>query len=264
MGNHDAYYTHYNDITALSVLKEYENIKVIETPIMYETDDGVKYSLIPWIANEKDEEYLEKFIKKNPHSITFGHFEFKNFEVIPGHKMDGGMDSSIFKNFDSVYSGHYHNKQTQGNIHYLGTPYELTWNDYQSEKGFYIWDTKTLHMEFIKNENVLYKKIYYDEDFVHSALIECKDTKDKIIKVYVVTKTKEPPFSNFLYELEQAGPESFSIIENDDGNEELAVGNDNKKIIDIIEDYLTDLEREDHEQLMKVFNYIYKKVLEDE
>ena len=264
VGNHDAYYTQSNEVTTLSILKEYENIVVVEEPTMFEFEDDYRFSMVPWIANDEDEKNLKSFIRQNPHNICFGHFEFKNFEVIPGHTMDHGLNASIFKNFDVVYSGHYHNKQQKGNVNYLGTPYEMTWHDYESPKGFYVIDTKTRGLEYIQNHDTLFEKIYYDEDFQEKALEDLKSIEDKIVKIYVVKKTKESLFSNFLYELEQAKPYSFSIIETEEVSDNYSVGDDNKKIIDVIEDYLEELGRDDKEPLMKVFNILYKKVLEEQ
>jgi DNA repair exonuclease SbcCD nuclease subunit len=42
----------------------------------------------------------------------------------------------FFRKFDTVMSGHFHHKSDDGQIYYLGTPYEIYWNDWEDKKGF--------------------------------------------------------------------------------------------------------------------------------
>ena len=56
-------------------------------------------------------------------------------------------------------------------IYYLGTPYEIYWNDWQDPKGFHIYDTETRELERIVNPYSIYEKIYYIS-YVHINM-EC-------------------------------------------------------------------------------------------
>ena len=72
-------------------------------------------------------------------------------------------DKEFFRKFDTVMSGHFHHKSDDGQIYYLGTPYEIYWNDWQDPKGFHIYDTETRELERIVNPYSIYEKIYYDD-----------------------------------------------------------------------------------------------------
>ena len=43
----------------------------------------------------------------------------------------GGRDKEFFRKFDTVMSGHFHHKSDDGQIYYLGTPYEIYWGDWE-------------------------------------------------------------------------------------------------------------------------------------
>ena len=58
----------------------------------------------------------------------------------------GGLDCSIFKNYDSVWSGHFHHRSKRGNVQYLGNPYQMYWNDYKDKRGFHIYDTEKINL----------------------------------------------------------------------------------------------------------------------
>ena len=62
------------------------------------------------------------------------------------------------------FSGHFHHKSDNGNVYYLGNPYQITWSDYKDPRGFHIFDTETRELEFIKNPYEIFHKIYYDDE----------------------------------------------------------------------------------------------------
>ena len=78
-----------------------------------------------------------------------------------------GYEKQTFRKFDTVFSGHFHHKSDDGQIYYLGAPYEMYWNDYNCPKGFHIFDTETLELERIINTNTIHEKIYYDDEKIN-------------------------------------------------------------------------------------------------
>ena len=65
-----------------------------------------------------------------------GHLEISGFEMMKGMKSEHGYDKSIFTKFDSVFSGHFHHKSDDGQIYYLGSPYEFFGTIVMIEKDF--------------------------------------------------------------------------------------------------------------------------------
>jgi DNA repair exonuclease SbcCD nuclease subunit len=112
-----------------------------------------------------------------------------------------GLNASIFNKFDSMYTGHFHKKSDNGTVFYLGTPYQINWNDYGETKGFHIFDTETLEMEFIPNPNSMFEKIYYDDSVQNFDNFEVWPYDNKIIKVIVTQKTDLYKFDRFLVKL---------------------------------------------------------------
>ena len=86
--------------------------------------DGLNILFMPWINSENYQLCLDS-MKDSSSSIMFGHFEINGFEMYKAY-CNNGMETEIFKKFDTVLSGHFHHKSDNGNVYYLGTPYELT------------------------------------------------------------------------------------------------------------------------------------------
>ncbi len=214
VGNHDTFFKNTNQVNSPQLLLgEYDNIKTYSThqEILF---DGIKIALIPWICSDNEADIM-KFVKETDAQILFGHLELKGFEMDRGVYSEHGMDASVFDKFDIVCSGHYHHKSSRGNIHYLGTPYELTWADYDDPRGFFIFDTDTRDLKFIKNPFTIFKMIDYDDknknmDDVLDIYFD--EFADNYVKVIVKNKTNPYWFDLFINKLEAAGAIDIQVI----------------------------------------------------
>ena len=213
----------------------YDNIEVYPE-VSTISIDGTLIDLIPWINSENSDRTLN-FIKNSKAQVAFGHLEVEGFAMYKNYVAGTGLQQSIFKGYELVASGHYHHKSNKGNIHYLGAPYEITWNDYDDPKGFHVFDTETREAEFITNKYRLFEKIYYDyenwsRDF---RSLDTSYYKNKIVKLIVENKTKIPEFETFLDRLYKSNPIDLIILEdlseytarysNLEEGEDLEVGN---------------------------------------
>jgi len=159
VGNHDVFYKNTNEVNSVELLiNDYSNINVYsKDPVDIELG-GCSIGLIPWITEDNSNQVVE-FLKTTKSDIIGGHFEIAGFEMHKGIACEHGMKASDFKRFDVVMSGHFHHKSFQGNIHYLGSPYQMAWYDYGDERGFHVLDTATRDLEFIRNPTDMFKKI---------------------------------------------------------------------------------------------------------
>jgi len=168
---------------------------------------------VPWICKGNVDEVMESLSRWNEsETYVFGHFELGGFAMSKNTlSKDDGKDESLRKKlskFKHVYSGHYHSKSTQGNITYVGTPYELTWADCDDPKGFHILDTKSNDLEFIVNPYRMYQKVEYDG--ITSPVI----LQDTHIRLYVKQQCDTKKLDKFVSMLsEQESAKSVSIIQ---------------------------------------------------
>ena len=152
--------------------------------------------------------------------------------------MDHGWDKEEFNRFDMVMSGHYHHKSDDGQVYYLGTPYEIYWNDWNDPKGFHVFDTEKRELERIVNPYSIFSKIYYDDS--QDIDFDMSSYKDKYVKLVVVNKKDLYQFDQFVDKLLQADCYEVKIIED---FSELDANNVSDDIVENTEDTMTLLER---------------------
>lgn len=209
LGNHDIFYRESLSINSPEqVLGEYDfNLVKQPTTVLVGT---TSIDLIPWICKGNYEE-VSAFIKNSKSDLCFGHFEIDGFAMYRGLASHGGLSASLFEKYEAVFSGHFHTRSHKGNITYVGTPYEITWQDCQDPRGFYIFDTDTRRFEFIENPHTIHVKLEYDESEIPKNI---SDYKDKYVRVVVTNKTDLKKFDLFMTELQSVGAHDIKVIEN--------------------------------------------------
>lgn len=185
IGNHDTYYKNTNAINSIS---EFHNPPFINVINEFEdiTIDNITFGMMSWINNENIGRAKEFALTKSTASIMCGHFETIGFEVLKGIKAEHGIPKEWFERFNRVWSGHFHIPSKQGNFEYLGNCYELTWSDYNTRKGFHIYDTDTDELTFINNPHTMFDTLHYTNDDVDISRYQ-----DKIVRVYVEGFTEQ-------------------------------------------------------------------------
>lgn len=210
VGNHDAYFknTLFPNTPDL-ILAEYDNVNVISYPVVVSVD-GFDIAMIPWICQENYDASYE-VIKNSKSDICMGHFEISGFKMNSSSPAREGLSRSLFDRYDTVFSGHYHHRSTQDNITYLGTAYEMTWQDFNDPKGFHIFDLHSRQLEFIQNPYQLHIRITYNDEEL--AIINSAQAKDSYVKLVVVKKTDQYKFDTYLQSLYDNGAIDVKIIE---------------------------------------------------
>lgn len=241
VGNHDVAFKNTLEVNSPNLLlNEYENVFLIEK-FNTENFDGVDIDIVPWLCADNEEEIFQK-IKNSKSQICFGHFEIDGFEMDRGNVHQGGLDRKTLSKYDIVLSGHFHHKSSSDNVTYVGTPYEMTWSDFDDPKGFHIFDTDNRELQFVKNTFVMFNKIVYDDaqtDFEFWKKYDYNKLKDSYVKVIVLNKQNPFLFEHVLDNLYKIGLSDLSIVEDFSEN----IMGDDSDIIDQAEDTMTILSK---------------------
>jgi DNA repair exonuclease SbcCD nuclease subunit len=261
IGNHDIFYRNTLEVNSPElVLKDYDNITLWSKPGTLDLN-GFMIDMIPWICSDNEKEVYE-FISKSLSPYCVGHFELLGYKMYPGMDSHDGYSADFLKNYDQVYSGHYHTRSSGANVEYLGVPYELFWNDYKDQKGFFVLDTETKELEFIKNPYRMFYKITYDDSKLDLMSVKKTDFSEELsntyIKIIVVHKANPYIFDALLDQLYQANPVDINIVEDFNDN-----GIEDDEEIDQAEDTLTILSNYIDSQSLQVEPEKLKKVMRE-
>jgi DNA repair exonuclease SbcCD nuclease subunit len=237
LGNHDVAFKNTLEVNSTGLLlNEYNCVEYYDDFDTVEFD-GVNIDIVPWICDSNEKEIFQR-MKQSKSQICFGHFEIAGFEMDKGNVCDHGLDKKMLSKYDIVLSGHFHHKSSDGNITYVGTPYEMTWSDYNDPKGFHIFDTNTRELEFVKNPNTMFNKLTYDDgeqDFEFWKKYNFSSLKDSYVKVVVLNKQNPYLFDHVIDSLYKIGVADLSIVEDfSDMNEDI-----DQDIVDQAEDTMT-------------------------
>ena len=132
-GNHDLYYKDKRDINSTAFSRYIPGITFVDK---ITTVDDV--TLVPWLVGDE-----WKKMSKLDSKYVFGHFELPSFYMnamvqMPDH---GELKGDHFKNQKYVFSGHFHKRQKQGAIHYIGNAFPHNYADaWDDERGMMILD----------------------------------------------------------------------------------------------------------------------------
>jgi len=212
LGNHDLYYRESLSVNSTGLLLgEFTNLHIYDKMTKWDVDN-TSIDIIPWICKENVEEAFE-FIRDSKSDLCFGHLEILGFSMYKGMESHDGIAGNLFAKYEGVYSGHFHTKSDKENIHYVGTPYEMTWSDYNDQKGFHIFDTETRQTEFIKNPYTMFLRHEYNDELNDYDKIDIEQFQQKYIKIVVVKKTDYYKFDQFLKKLYESDTYEIKILE---------------------------------------------------
>lgn len=120
-GNHDLYYRDRRDVQSVEWARHLSRVQLCND--WFIADDVV---IAPWLVNN---DY--KRIPKLSGKYMFGHFELPGYLMnamvaMPDHNE---VQREHFKGFEHVFTGHFHKRQTQQNITYIGNAFPHNYAD---------------------------------------------------------------------------------------------------------------------------------------
>jgi len=133
VGNHDLFYKDKREINSIEFMRLFPNI----VPITNIFTEG-EVTLLPWLVGEE-----WKTVKDIKSRYVFGHFELPYFKMnamieMPDH---GELQPNHFINQEYVFSGHFHKRQTKGNVTYMGNAFPHNYADaWDDERGMMFLD----------------------------------------------------------------------------------------------------------------------------
>lgn len=157
VGNHDLYRRHTRDVHSVSMFQELKNFTVVSQPTVIE---GCLFS--PFLF---DHEYpsLAEF---NTLPAWFGHFEFQGFAITSyGTPLEHGPDHKMFSGPKKIFSGHFHKRQANDNVVYIGNAFPMDFGDAgDNARGCAFYTTSKDTVEFFDwDEAPSYEKVSLDD-----------------------------------------------------------------------------------------------------
>jgi DNA repair exonuclease SbcCD nuclease subunit len=262
-GNHDTYYKNTNEVNSPDLLLvEYGNIDVISKPETI-VIDGTSICMMPWICAENYQESLDH-ITNTKAEICMGHFEIAGFAMHRGMESNDGLAKETFQKFDLVFSGHYHHRSSDKHIHYLGNPYELTWQDYNDPRGFHLFDLDTRELEFFCNPYRMFERLEYNDKEQEPIDLDLIELEQKYVKLVVVNKTDFYKFDKFIQKLYNKGCHEIKIIEDMSEFQDGEIGEEInlEDTLSVLSHYVDSIETDvDKEQIKTYMRTLYTEAV---
>ena len=131
-GNHDEHYRDTREMNSVVWAKKYENVRLFDE---ITTVDDV--CITPWLVGDEHNQ-----IKKIEAKYMFGHFELPSFYMNAMVQMPdvGDLRRDDLK-CETVFTGHFHKRQTNKNITYIGNAFPHNYADVgDDDRGCMILD----------------------------------------------------------------------------------------------------------------------------
>ena len=187
-GNHDLYYKDKRDVNSTAFAKHIPGITFVDEITVVED-----VALVPWLVGD---EWTQ--VSKTKCRYMFGHFELPYFKMnamveMPDH---GQLNAEHLQGPEYVFSGHFHKRQSKGNVHYLGSPFPHNYADaWDDERGMMVleWGGKPEYIDFAgpRYRTVSLSRLIDEPDVILNSKTYCRATLDIAISYEEATFIKE-------------------------------------------------------------------------
>jgi hypothetical protein len=184
-----------------------------------------------------------------------------------------GYSRDAFKKFKHVYTGHYHTASTKDNITYLGTPYELTWSDYNDPKKVYLFDCNNGNIESSVLNKRMYIQIEWNEDlnseWAENQFIDLREKYNVADGAYYKVIVKDPKHSNMVDSFVRWADKEYNaskisiidlynIVETDVDIDDIKI----KNTLEMFNEYTSEFHNKN--ELMSLIKDVYEQALIDQ
>ena len=264
VGNHDTYFNSTVEVNSLKFLSKFENVHIIDKITQMEID-GQKIALVPWIVDNV--KFVREFHKIKC-DVCMGHFNIHGFHFNKYKKSDDGIQAKLFSKCKKVFTGHFHIRNSQtlhgSEMIYVGSPYQLTRNDIDENRGFTILDFEDLSYEFIDNTKSLkYIRLKFPEKFSKNKI------ENNIIDVHVdyddsYNETKVERYVKKIEEMGPALPPGIFVDNNAELSGDIDLENCNiGSLTDLMREYIDGLDIKNKEEIFQILIELYNEVRGD-
>ena len=259
-GNHDSYFKDNSEVNSISLLDGWSNIKIIDKEPKVISIKNKKASIVPWGTS---------FENIPEADIIFGHFEIVSFYMNTYKVCEHGMTShDLFSKSKTIVSGHFHKKDhrtySNGDIIYLGSPYQQNFGDTLDERGVYIYDIDKNDFEFIEN-NISPKYYKISVDKILKGEEKGEVLKEKISKNHVSllvdVNLDSEKLTLLSSKIQKHSPINFRI---DYKEPDLKINNENVdksfefvNILDDIEEYVKSIDIKNKKDVIDYIKDVY-------
>lgn len=166
LGNHDLFFKDKRNIHSIPWGKHIPNITLVQHPIVMGNT-----VLCPWLVGEE-----WKSLTSLKGRYTFGHFELPSFLMNASVRMPdhGGLQINNLRASEYVFSGHFHKRQYNQNVHYIGNAFPHNYSD--------AWDDDRGMMTFEWGGTPVYHNWPDAPSYRTIPLSQLLDNADTIIK----------------------------------------------------------------------------------
>ncbi len=171
IGNHDLAFRNTRTTFTTEIFEPLENfILISETQVIKEIHNEVL--AIPYL---REDEY-PTLIEHSKIPVAMGHLELKGFRVSgSSNLMEHGPEANtFFKKQKRVFSGHFHQRQSKGNVHYIGNVAPMDFSDTNDkDRGMAVYD-------FV-NDDLSYINWPAAPQYIKATLSDVLDNPKKIL-----------------------------------------------------------------------------------
>jgi DNA repair exonuclease SbcCD nuclease subunit len=255
-GNHDCFKKDSSDINSIKLLDGWKNIHIFDKePVILETNFNKTIGFVPWGTE------LLNFPKCD---IMFAHLEISSFYMNSYKVCEHGFSyKDLFKYSNYIISGHFHKKDHRkfenGEILYLGSPFQHNFGDTLDARGIYVFDLKDNSFEFIEN-NISPKhcklsiKGSIDEDVI----------KNNFVSIVIDNDATEEDINSYVAKVAAFNPQTVRIDYDGEktkieSSQDAELGTSD--LLKSIEEYIETLDIENKKEVVEYVKELYNSLV---